>query len=136
MQKVKSTKRNLTGRKRTWNHKGLFNLPLTPTPVNPMLCERQVFLMDEKEKYRAEMETRLLKFHDTYSELKTLMERKKDAPPDVRVEVIPQKHEKATAHLKKLENSDQSSYQKFKKELDEMADDIDGDLRKALAYFG
>jgi DNA-directed RNA polymerase subunit F len=92
--------------------------------------------MDEKEMYRAEMETRLLKFHDTYAELKKLMERKKDAPPHIRVHEIPQKHEKAMNHLKKLETSDQTTWHKFKKELDEMADDIDENLRQALAYFG
>ena len=39
--KVKSTKRNLTGRKRTWNHKGLFNLKQQLSLTSAQLCVTQ-----------------------------------------------------------------------------------------------
>ena len=54
--------------------------------------------------------------------------------PDINIEGILKKHEDARARLKELEKSDENSRQKYQVELDRLFDDIDNDLRKAMAY--
>jgi len=55
---------------------------------------------------------------------------------DINIEGILKKHEDAQARLNELEKSDENSWQKFQAELDRLFDNIDKDLRKAMAYFG
>ena len=92
--------------------------------------------MDEKEKYCTELEARFLKFGATLHEIKTLEEQSKKDQPDLDLDSIVQKHEDGKSKLKELRHSKGDSWQKFKAELEDLADDIDEDLRQALVYFG
>lgn len=92
--------------------------------------------MNEQEKYRAKIEARMKHFNDTIEEITTKAKLRKVAQPEIDVEGILKKHGNAQARLDDLENSDKSSWQKFQKGLDGLIDDIDTDLRKAIAYFG
>ena len=92
--------------------------------------------MDEKEKYCTELEARFLKLGATLNEIKTLEEQRKENRPDMDLDPIVQKHEDAKRRLKELRRSKGERWRKFKAELDDLADDIDDDLRQALAYFG
>lgn len=92
--------------------------------------------MREKEKYRSEIESRLVKFGESLYEITTKKEQNKDNMPDLEIDPILRKHEAVEAKLKKLKSADESSWQKYKTELDQLVDGIDADLRKAMTYFG
>jgi len=92
--------------------------------------------MKEKDKYRAQIEARLMKFGESLYEIETKKEQRKDNLPDIQIDPILRKHEAAEARLKELDEADESSWEKNKTELDRLLDGIDKDLRKAMAYFG
>lgn len=90
--------------------------------------------MDEKEKYRAEIDARLTKMGETLHEIKSEMEQRNENMPELDTTI--RKHQEAKAKLEKLERTQKSSLHEFKAEMDNLVNDIDEDLRKALAYFG
>jgi hypothetical protein len=92
--------------------------------------------MNEKEKYYAEIETRLRKMNDTFHEIKTLQERKRESLPDLDLDIdrAMEKHRTAEKKLDELKKADEGSWQKVKTELEQLANDIDEDHRKAMAY--
>lgn len=92
--------------------------------------------MKEKEKYRAQIEARLLKFGDSLYEIATKKEQRNANRPDLQIDPILKKQEAAKDKLKQLDTADENSWQKQKAELEELLDGIDSDLRKALSYFG
>jgi len=91
--------------------------------------------MEEKEKYHAEMEARLMRFGETINEIKTRMEKRKESLPNIPIQTTIKKHEDAKAKLAAMEQSDENSWHKFKTELNNLANDIDEDIRESLAYF-
>jgi hypothetical protein len=74
-------------------------------------------------------------FNETIEEITAKAKLRKMTQPDINIEEILKKHEDAQARLNILEKSDKNSWQKFQKELDGLVEDIDSDLRKAMAYF-
>jgi len=92
--------------------------------------------MNEQEKYRSKIEARMKHFNETIEEITTKAKLRKAAQPEIDVDGILKKHANAQAKLKDLEKSEKSGWQKFQTELDGLIDDIDTDLRKAMAYFG
>ena len=92
--------------------------------------------MDEQEKYRSKIEARMNKFNESIEEITAKAKLRKATQPDINIEGILKKHADAQARLNELEKSDESSRQKYQPELDRLFDDIDEDLRKAMAYFG
>ncbi len=92
--------------------------------------------MEEKEKYRAHIESKLTKFGETLEQIKTRHKENRENLPGLKIESTIQKHEAAMAKLEELKEADESSWDKFKFELDNYVNDIDEDLREALAYFG
>jgi hypothetical protein len=92
--------------------------------------------MDEQEKYRAKIESQMTRFNETIEEITAKAKLRKSTQPDISIESLVKKHEEAKAKLKDLEKSDKRSWQQFQTELDGLIDDIDIDLRKAMAYFG
>jgi hypothetical protein len=91
--------------------------------------------MNEKEKYRAQIESRLMKFGESLYEITAKKEQRKENQPDIQIDPILRKQEAVEAKLKELDAADENSWQKFKTELDQLVEGIDSDLRKALAYF-
>ena len=94
--------------------------------------------MDEKEKYRTRIDIRLTGFDETINEIKNKLEQRKENMPEIQIEKLRQKHEEAKTKLASLDTgvSDEDSWHRFKTELDDLVNDIDDDLRSALAYFG
>jgi len=92
--------------------------------------------MDEKEKYRAKIEARIVQIGETINEIRTKKEQSLKNLPEIRVDSTIQKHKAAKDKLEELRRSDESDWQKFKAELDNLVNDIDEDLRQSLAYFG
>lgn len=92
--------------------------------------------MKEKEKYRAQIEARLMTFGETLYEIQTRKERRKENLPEIEIDPILRKQEAAENKLKEVDEVDESSWQTFKVELDGLLDGIDADLRKAMTYFG
>jgi hypothetical protein len=91
--------------------------------------------MKEKEKYRAQIESRLMKFGESLYEITTKKEQRKKNQPDIRIDPILRKQEAVEAKLKELDTANENSWQKYKAELDHLVEGIDADLRKAMAYF-
>lgn len=92
--------------------------------------------MREKEKYRAQIEARLMKFGESLYEIANKKIEREDNLPDLQIDPILRKHEAAEDRLKKLVEADDRSWQKYKTELDQLLDGIDADLRQAMSYFG
>jgi hypothetical protein len=90
----------------------------------------------EKEKYRAEIESRLIKFSESLYEITNKKEQRKENQPDIQIDPILRKQEAVETKLKEMDPADEISWQKYKAELDQLVDGIDADLRKAIAYFG
>jgi len=76
------------------------------------------------------------KLNESINEITTKAKLRKVTQSDINIEGILKKHEDAQARLNELEKSDENSWQKFQAELDRLFDNIDKDLRKAMAYFG
>jgi hypothetical protein len=91
--------------------------------------------MKQKEKYRAQIEARLMKFGESLYEITTKKEQRKKDLPDIQIEPILRKQEAVEAKLNELDTADETSWQKYKAELDQLVEGIDADLRKAMAYF-
>lgn len=92
--------------------------------------------MKERERYRAQIEARLMKFGESLYEMTNKKKQRKDKWPDDQIEPILKKQEVAEAKLKELDAADDNSWQNYKTELDQLLDGIDEELRKAMAYFG
>ena len=92
--------------------------------------------MNEKEKYRAQIEGRLMKFGESLYEITNKMNQRKADLPDLKIHPILKKQEAVETKLKILDEADENSWQKYKTELNDLVEDIDADLRKAMAYFG
>ena len=92
--------------------------------------------MEEKEKYHAEIDAKLIKFNETLNEIKTKAEQRNKNLSEIGVDDTLRKHKNAKVKLEQLKQSDESSWQSHKMELDGQVNDINEELRKALAYFG
>lgn len=92
--------------------------------------------MEEKEKYHAEIDAKLIKFGETLNEIKTKAEQRKKNLSEISVDDTLLKHKNARAKLEQLKQMDEGTWQNYKVQLDDQVNDIDEDLRKALAYFG
>jgi hypothetical protein len=92
--------------------------------------------MREKDRYRAEIEARLMKFGESLYEITTKKEQRKENQSDIQIDPILRKQEAVETKLKEMDPADEISWQKYKAELDQLVDGIDADLRKAIAYFG
>jgi hypothetical protein len=91
--------------------------------------------MEEKEKYKAEIEARLRSFSDTLNEIRAKLKERKETLPDFQIEPILEKHKTVSAKAGEIEKTDESAWSKFKSELDDLVNDIDDDMRKAMAHF-
>lgn len=91
--------------------------------------------MDEKAKYRTEIEAKLLKFGETLNELKAKRELRNMSRPELQVDSALRKHQEAQTRAKQLESADSESWEKMRTDIDTLMDDIDKDLREALAYY-
>jgi hypothetical protein len=91
--------------------------------------------MDEKTKYRAEVEARLAKFGETLHEITSKRELRDALKPTLNIDKTVSKHQQATAKLEILAAADSEGWQTAKSDLDTLMDDIDNDLRQALAHY-
>ncbi len=91
--------------------------------------------MKEREKYKAEIEARLLKCGEILNEIKMKQKKANENFPGCDINSITDKYKRAKADLGEVEQIDENSWEKFKSKLDGLTDDIDEDLRKALTYF-
>lgn len=92
--------------------------------------------MDEKEKFRAEIDAKLVQFGETLLEFKTKKRLRDAAQPTLDLDATENKHKEAVAKVKALNAAEGERWKNQKSELDSLMADIDEDLRKALAYFG
>jgi hypothetical protein len=97
---------------------------------------RKESFMQEKEKYKAKIDARLVQFGETLLEVKTKKKLRDAAQPALDLGATENKHKEAAEKVKALEASDGENWKHLKSELDTLMADIDTDLRQALAYFG
>jgi hypothetical protein len=92
--------------------------------------------MDEKVKYKTKIEARLVKFGETLYEIAEKKEKRNENRPDLDdLGDIVRKHAEATARVNILDTVDDNAWQDVKAEVDQLVNDIDEDLRKAMAHF-
>lgn len=92
--------------------------------------------MKEKEKYRAQIEARLMSFGESLYEIMAKKKQRNDNRPEIQIDHILKRQEAAEAKLKEIDAADENSRQRYTDELDQLLDGIDEELRKAMAYFG
>lgn len=92
--------------------------------------------MREKDKYHAEIDAKLTKMGETLHEVKTKTEQRKQNLSEINIDDTLRKYKNARTKLEQLKQSDESAWHNQKSELDGYVNDIDEDLRKAMAYFG
>jgi len=92
--------------------------------------------MNEKEKYSAEIEARIAEFGETLNEIETKRELRNESRPEVQIDATIRKHQEAQVKVKALKESDSGAWETIKTEVDGLLDDIDKELKEALAYFG
>jgi hypothetical protein len=91
--------------------------------------------MDEKERYRAEIYAKLIKFGESLHDLTTKKELREANRPEIEIDNLLSKHEQAKAKLKDLGSTDTDTWQQEKSEMDLLINDIEKEFREALAYF-
>ncbi|MFZ0483673.1 MAG: hypothetical protein WAL93_09800 [Desulfobacterales bacterium] len=91
--------------------------------------------MEEKEKYHAEIDAKLIKFGETLNEIKTKAEQRKKNLSEIGIDGTLRKHKNAKVKLEQLKQSDENTWQDYKVHLDDQVNDINEELRKAMAYF-
>jgi hypothetical protein len=91
--------------------------------------------MDEKERYRAEIYAKLVKFGESLHELTTRKELRDERRPEIEIDSLLSKHEQAKAKLQDLRRTDADTWHQQRSEMDLLINDIDTELREALAYF-
>jgi hypothetical protein len=91
--------------------------------------------VEDKAKYRAEIEAKLTRFGNTLNELQTKQELRNETRPALSLDTTASKHEAVAAKLRELESSDDEQWKGLRSEIDSLMTDIDSDLRKALVHF-
>ncbi len=92
--------------------------------------------MDEKEKYYAEIETRLTKFNDTINELKKKQERKGVHYSQEQMDALARKGKEVKTRLNALKTiQDEKEWEGSKAKLEQFAKDVDSGLREAMTHW-
>jgi hypothetical protein len=91
--------------------------------------------MNEREKYRAEIESRLTRLDESVVELATKAELRDDLKPSIDIEGIVENHKTAKEKLGVMDDLADSDWHAARVEVDTLVDRIDADLRNAMAYF-
>lgn len=91
--------------------------------------------MNEKEKYKAEIETKLTSFNKTLNEIKAKQELRERNRINMDIGSTIRKRDEMQIKMKALEQADSNSWEPIKAEVDSLMTDIDKELRTALAYF-
>ena len=91
--------------------------------------------MNEKEKYKAEIEARLTSFDATLDEIKAKQELRDWSRIDLDIGGTIRKRDELQVKMNALEKSDSASWEPIKSEVDGLVKDIDKELRKAMVYF-
>ena len=92
--------------------------------------------MNNRKSKQAELETKIVKLGQTIDGLKTKQEIHRENAPDFDIHATASKHEKARAKADELEYADEDSWWKIFADIEGLLEDIDQDLRQALAYLG
>ncbi|MGD9329852.1 MAG: hypothetical protein PVJ53_01000 [Desulfobacterales bacterium] len=95
-------------------------------------------MMTDREKNQAQIEARLRQFGQSLSELKLKTEQRRDkfnGQMKQTVDAIEGQHEKARQRLQAMASLGDDDWSAAEGDINRYIDDIDADLRKALAYF-
>lgn len=91
--------------------------------------------MEDMEKYRARIEAQMTDFHENLEQVIAKAKEKKDTHSQIHVQNLIQKKEDAAAKLKELDKAHETEHPKLRSELDRLFENIDQDVRDALAYY-
>jgi len=92
--------------------------------------------MDEKEKFKAEIDAKLVQSGQTLLEMKTKKKQRDANHPHLDLDTTEEKHKQAVVKARELDASDSEKWTHLRSELNSLMANIDEDLRQALAYFG
>ncbi|MFO7964348.1 MAG: hypothetical protein R6U50_10540 [Desulfobacterales bacterium] len=91
--------------------------------------------MDEKEKFRVEVEAKLERMGLSLTDLTTKWETRKETRPDLRLQDLAEKQQQAQNMFEELKGApDEHEFRKKQTDLKRMMSDIDEDIRQAWAY--
>ena len=91
--------------------------------------------MNEQEEYRARIEAQMTNFHENLEQIIAKSKEKEHTHSQVHVENLLSKKEVAETKLKELDEAHESEHPKLRTEMDRLFENIDLDLREALAYY-
>ena len=91
--------------------------------------------MEDMEKYRAQIEAQMTDFHENLEQVIAKAKEKKDTHSQVHVQNLIKKQEDVEAKLKELDEAHKSEHPKLRTELERLFENIDQDVRDALAYY-
>jgi len=91
--------------------------------------------MNDKEKYLAEIESRLSSFNTTIEEITNKAKLRSNMRADIDLDNIQRKHQHAHETVQKIRASDVNDWDAFRTKVDQMMGDINEDLRAAMANF-
>jgi DNA repair photolyase len=91
--------------------------------------------MDNQEEYRARIEAQMNNFHENLEQIIAKAKEKEHTHSQVHVENLLTKKKDAKAKLKELNEAHESEHPKLRSEMDRLFENIDEDLREALAYY-
>jgi len=91
--------------------------------------------MEDMEKYRTRIEAQMTDFHENLEQVIAKAKEKKDTHSQIHVQNLIQKKEDAAAKLKELDKAPETEHPKLRSELNRLFENIDQDVRDALAYY-
>ncbi len=91
--------------------------------------------MEDMEKYRTRIEAQMNDFHENLEQVIAKAREKRDTHSQVHVQNLIKKKEDAEAKLKELDEAHETEHPRLRTEMDRLFENIDQDVRDALAYY-
>ncbi len=91
--------------------------------------------MEDMEKYRTKIEAQMTDFHENLEQVIAKAKEKRDTHSQVHVQNLLKKKEDAATKLKELDKAHKTEHPKLQSELARLFENIDQDVRDALAYY-
>ena len=91
--------------------------------------------MEDMEKYRTKIEAQMTDFHENLEQVIAKAKEKRNTHSQVHVQNLLKKKEDAAAKLKELDKAHKTEHPKLQSELARLFENIDQDVRDALAYY-
>lgn len=92
--------------------------------------------MEEKDKLRAELESKITRYNATIDEIRMKREMRNDTIADASFNSALRKYGAAKTAVSRLDGSDENTDEKIRTEVENLLEGIDADLRQAMTQLG